>query len=43
VNKVLTFGDDATGQWKIGTGKLKKSVTVDCQPRGGFVTVVKMK
>jgi hypothetical protein len=43
VKQVRSFEDDASGQWRISARKLKKSVTVDCQPRGGFVMTVETK
>ena len=38
--KVLLFADDASGEWKISNiDKLPSEI--ECQPRGGFVIVVK--
>ena len=33
------FADDANGEWKITTTELPTEI--ECQPRGGFVLVVK--
>jgi hypothetical protein len=37
--KAQLFADDANGEWKISTTELPSEI--DCQPRGGFVLVVK--
>jgi hypothetical protein len=41
--KVLSFEDTESGEWKIGTRKIKGDVSVVCQPRGGFVMVIEAK
>ena len=37
--KAQLFADDANGEWKISTTELPKEI--ECQPRGGFVLVIK--
>ena len=39
--KAQLFTDDANGEWKITTTELPKEI--ECQARGGFVIVVKVK
>jgi hypothetical protein len=43
VKRVTSFEEDANGEWKIGTRKLKGNTSVSCRPRGGFVMVVEKK
>jgi len=38
--KAQLFADDASGAWKISTVK-KLPAQIDCQPRGGFVLVIR--
>ena len=38
---MLLFADDGEGSWKIGTIDSLPS-RIDCQPRGGFLLIIKM-
>ncbi len=40
--KVQVFADDADGKWQISTTK-RVPTEMECQPRGGFVLVIKLE